>query len=122
MLQVPLVDLKSQYQSIKKPIDKAIQDVIDSTHFIHAAILAKEFDPVFHEQDLTNIEAQNIYVKTVVNGTPVRPFSMNVARDLKLERAQGSPEVSRMVKELSRLKYGRDVEEVEREIEVRAKL
>jgi len=87
-----------------------------------AAILAKEFDPVFHENDLTNIEAQNIYVKTIIKGTPVPPFSMNVARDLKSEKAQGSPEVSRMIKELSRLKYGRDVEEVETEIERRAKL
>lgn len=87
-----------------------------------ASILSKEFEPVFHEQDLTNIEAQNIYVKTIVNSTPVPPFSMNVGRDLKVEKAQGSAEVSRMVKELSRLKYGRDVTEVEEEIESRAKL
>jgi hypothetical protein len=71
---------------------------------------------------LSNVEAQNIYVKTIVKGTPVPPFSMNVWKDLKAERAQGSPEVARMIKELSRLKYGRDVEEVEMEIERRAKL
>jgi len=47
---------------------------------------------------------------------------MNVARDLKAERAQGSPEISRMVKELSRLKYGKDMAEVEEEMERRAKL
>ncbi len=87
-----------------------------------AAILSKEFDPVFHEADLTNVEAQNIYVKTIVNGSPVPAFSMNVGRDLKAEKAGGSKEVSRMVKELSRLKYGRDVAEVEEEIERRAKL
>ena len=87
-----------------------------------ASILSKEFEPIFHEQDLANIEAQNIYVKTIVNGTPVPPFSMNVMKDLKAERAQGSPEVARMIKELSRLKYGTDIEEVEAEIEKRAKL
>ena len=87
-----------------------------------AAILAKEFEGVFGETDLANIPAQNIYVKTVVNGTPVRPFSMNVERDLKAERAQGSPEVSRMVRELSRLKFGRDVAEVSEEIERRSNL
>ncbi len=87
-----------------------------------AAILAKEFEGVFNETDLANVPAQNIYVKTVVNGTPVPPFSMNVARDLKAEKAQGSPEISRMVKELSRLKFGRDVAEVAEEIERRAKL
>ena len=87
-----------------------------------AAILAKEFEGVFGETDLANIPAQNIYVKTVVNGTPVRPFSMNVGRDLKTEKAQGSPEVSRMVRELSRLKFGRDVAEVSEEIERRSNL
>lgn len=87
-----------------------------------AGILAKEFEPVFHEQDLTNIEAQNIYVKTILNGSPVPPFSMNVYKDLHKERAMGSPEVSRMIKELSRLRFGRDVAEVEEEIEVRARL
>jgi hypothetical protein len=87
-----------------------------------AAILAKEFEGVFNETDLANIPAQNIYVKTIVNGTPTRPFSMSVDRDLKAERAQGSPEVSRMVKELSRLKYGRDVAEVTEEIEKRSNL
>ena len=87
-----------------------------------AGILSKEFEPVFHESDLTNVEAQNIYVKTIINGSPVPPFSMNVERDLKKEAAGGSPEVSRMIKELSRLKYGRSIEEVEMEIEKRAKL
>lgn len=87
-----------------------------------AAILAKEYEPVFSETDLTNVPAQNIYVKTIVNGTPVPPFSMNVSRDLKAERAQGSAEVSRMIKELSRLKFGKDETEIEEEIEKRSKL
>ncbi|TRZ49723.1 hypothetical protein D4S03_07830, partial [bacterium] len=87
-----------------------------------AAILAKEYEPVFNEADLTNVPAQVIYTKTIVNSTPVPPFSMNVERDIKAERAQGSPEVSRMIKELSRLKFGRDVAEVEEEIEKRSKL
>jgi hypothetical protein len=87
-----------------------------------AAILAKEYEPIFNENDLTNVPAQVIYTKTIVNSTPVPPFSMNVSRDLKAERAQGSPEISRMVKELSRLKYGRDEAEVEQEIEKRSNL
>ena len=87
-----------------------------------AAILAKEFEPVFSENDLGNVPAQTIYVKTIVGGTPVPPFSMSVARDLKAEKASGSPEVARMVRELSRLKFGRDAGEVEEEIEKRSKL
>lgn len=87
-----------------------------------ASILAKEFEPVFNETDLTNVPAQVVYTKTIVNSTPVPPFSMDVGRDLKAEKAQGSPEVSRMVKELSRLKYGKDENEVEQEIEKRSNL
>jgi len=87
-----------------------------------ASILSKEFEPVFNENDLGNVPAQNIYVKTIVKGTPVPPFSMNVARDLKAQKAAGSPEVARMVRELSRLKFGRDADEVEEEIEKRSKL
>lgn len=87
-----------------------------------ASVLQREFDPVFDEGDLTNIGAQNLYVKTVVKGTPVMPFSMNVWQDLDKIKAQGSAEVARMVKELSRLKYGRDREEVEMEVEKRSHL
>ena len=87
-----------------------------------ANILQHEFTPVFNESDLTNIGAQNIYVKTIVNGSPVPPFSMSVWKDIKQEKAAGSKEVARMVKELSRLKYGADREMVEVEMERRAKL
>lgn len=87
-----------------------------------AQILQQVFNPTFSESDLQNVPAQNIYVKTIVSGTPVPAFSMNVERDLKAERAGGSPKVAQMVKELSRLKYGRDKEEVESELEKRAKL
>jgi len=87
-----------------------------------AAILAKELEPTFSEMDLSNVPARTVYVKTIVNESPVPPFSMNVERDLKAEKAQGSPEVSRMIKELSRLKYGRDESEIEEEIEKRSNL
>ncbi len=87
-----------------------------------AAILGKELEPVFNETDLTNMEAQTMYVKTIVNQSPVPAFSMNVARDLRVERASGSKDVARMIKELSRLQFGRDVHEVEEEIAIRSKL
>ncbi len=87
-----------------------------------AQVLQHEFAPVFNETDLTNMGAQNVYVKTIINGSPVPPFSMNVLKDKKAEEAQGSKKVAEMVRELSRLKYGRDMEEVEMEIEKRAKL
>lgn len=87
-----------------------------------ANIMEQEFQPVFNQSDLTNIPAQTTYVKTIVHGTPVPPFSMDVWRDLKAEKKQGSKKVAEMVKELSRLKYGRDREEVEREIRRRGQM
>ena len=33
-MDVPLVDLKAQYSTIKKDIDRAVHDVLDSTKFI----------------------------------------------------------------------------------------
>lgn len=84
-----------------------------------ANVMAQEFAPVFNESDLTNIPAQTTYVKTIVEGTPVPPFSMDVRRDIAAERKTGSPQVSAMIKELSRLKYGREREIVEAEIERR---
>lgn len=45
-MNVPFVDLKSQYQSIKQHIDKAIQQVIDETAFIggtHVKAFEKSF-------------------------------------------------------------------------------
>jgi hypothetical protein len=87
-----------------------------------AAVMEREYAPIFNESDLTNIPAATMYVKTMVEGTPVPPFSMNVWRDLKVERAGGSKELAQMIKELSRLKYGRDKEVVEAEIERRGQL
>ncbi len=87
-----------------------------------ANIMTHEFAPVFSESDLTNIPAQTAYVKTIVGGTPVPPFSMSTWRDLKAEKATGSKEVAEMVKELSRLKYGKDIRLVEEEISRRGQL
>ena len=87
-----------------------------------ANIMEKEFSPIFNESDLTNIPAQTMYIKTQVAGTPVPPFSMNVWRDLKVERTNGSKELAATIKELSRLKFGKDKEVVEAEIERRGQL
>lgn len=47
-MNVPLVDLKSQYRSIKNEIDTAIQDVIEETAFIGGRPV-KEFEKAFAE-------------------------------------------------------------------------
>ena len=40
-MNIPFVDLKAQYQSIKKEIDEAIQNVIDETAFIKGKYVQK---------------------------------------------------------------------------------
>ena len=47
-MNIPFVDLKAQYQSIKKEIDKAIQNVIDETAFINGKYV-KKFEEEYAE-------------------------------------------------------------------------
>ncbi|MBI2103618.1 type IV secretion system DNA-binding domain-containing protein [Candidatus Woesebacteria bacterium] len=87
-----------------------------------ANYLAHEFTPVFGEDDLLNIERYHAYIKTIVNNEPVPPFSVDLTKDIKAEEAKRNPRVAEIIKEMSRLKYGRDVRLVEAEITRRAKL
>jgi len=45
-MKIPFVDLKAQYQSIKKEMDNAIQEVIENTAFIGGAAV-KAFEANF---------------------------------------------------------------------------
>jgi len=85
-----------------------------------AQVLSREFAPIFSEEDLLNIERFHIYMKTIVRNEPVPPFSVDLTRDLsKVYRNQ---RVAEIIKEMSRLKYGRDRALVEAEIARRARL
>jgi len=87
-----------------------------------ANYLQREFQPVFNEDDLLNIERFHTYVKTIVQNEPVPAFSMDVTKDLEQMKKQSNPQVSQMIKELSRLKFGVDREIIEAEITQRARL
>ncbi|QQG43007.1 MAG: type IV secretion system DNA-binding domain-containing protein [Candidatus Daviesbacteria bacterium] len=87
-----------------------------------ANYLQHEFSPTFSENDLVNVEIFNAYIKTIVNGEPVVPFSINTKPDFDRLKQLSNPQVAAAIKELSRLKYGRDVTGVEAEIVIRAKL
>jgi hypothetical protein len=69
------------------------------------------FDPVFSKQDLLNIDNFNAHVKLLIHGKTSNPFAMQTIKE-----SQGSHELFRTITELSRLKYGRDRNEVEEEI------
>lgn len=87
-----------------------------------AQYLAHEFTPVFNEDDLLNIEKYHVYMKTIVRNEPVPPFSMSIAKDMNEWKAMRNPKVAEIIKEMSKLKYGRDARLVETEINRRAKL
>lgn len=87
-----------------------------------ANYLQHEYQPTFNETDLINIDKFNAYVKTIVQNEPVKPFSIDLTKDMKKITAQRNPQVAKAVIQLSRLKYGRSRELVEAEISQRAKL
>jgi len=87
-----------------------------------ASYLQREFQPTFSESDLINVERFHAYVKTIVDGEPVNPFSVDMTKDIKALRAQANNKIAQAVIQLSRLKYGRPKELVEAEITQRARL
>jgi hypothetical protein len=76
-----------------------------------AEFLVKQFAPVFDEQDLINIDNTKAYAKLLIKGETSKPFNIQT-----IKAGFGSAETIAQLKELSRLKYGRPREEVEREI------
>jgi len=83
-----------------------------------AAYLQNEFNPVFNQNDLINLENYNIYTKMLVDGEYPAPFSAKVPYDP--EKFPVNKEVADVVKELSRLRYGRDKGLIEKEIDRRS--
>lgn len=87
-----------------------------------ANYLQHEFTPTFGEDDLLNVERFHAYVKTIVNNEPVPPFSMDTTKDMNKIKEAENPRVAEIIKEMSRLKYGRDEKLVEAEITRRSNL
>lgn len=87
-----------------------------------ANYLQHEFQPVFTEADLINVDRFNAYIKTVVGGEPIPPFSIDLTRNISEEKKLINPRVAELIRELSRLKYGRDADAVEADIGERARL
>ncbi len=87
-----------------------------------ANYLQHEYQPTFNETDLINIEKYNAYIKTTVHNEPVKPFSIDLTKDMKKVTAERNSQIGKAIVELSRLKYGRSKELVEAEIAQRARL
>jgi hypothetical protein len=83
-----------------------------------AEFLSKEYEPIFNEQDLVNLENRFSYVKMLANGEVQPPFSMQTI----MSSVKPDPQIYEAIKKLSRLKYGRDIHDVEDEIKSRGLL
>jgi type IV secretory pathway TraG/TraD family ATPase VirD4 len=82
-----------------------------------AETMAKEFAPVFGEYDLLNVEKFTAYIKLLIDNTASKPFNMQT-----LPPTKGDSEMGQAIKQLARLKYGRDKSIVEAEITERTAL
>lgn len=86
-----------------------------------AQYLEHHFGPTFMAKDIMNLTIGNAYTKLLINGQPSTPFSM-YSDYPSWKAVPRNEELSSMVRELSRLRYGRDREVVEAEIKIRAQL
>ncbi|QQG44330.1 MAG: type IV secretion system DNA-binding domain-containing protein [Candidatus Roizmanbacteria bacterium] len=87
-----------------------------------ASYLQREFQPVFNEADLINVERFHAYMKTNVKNDPVPPFSVDMTKDIAKIKAEENSKIAQAVIQLSRLKHGRPRELIEAEITQRARL
>jgi hypothetical protein len=80
-----------------------------------AEYMAKEFAPVLSEQDVIGVPNYHCYVKLNIKGTTSRPFSMGTIWD----ESKRNDKRAALIKEYSRMKYGRKKIFVDQEIEDR---
>ncbi len=83
-----------------------------------AEYLETQFEPTFTKHDLSNLRVGNAYIKLLVKGQPTPPFSLFVDWD-DLTSVKMDPQLAEEIKELSRLRYGTPIEEVEEFIKSR---
>ncbi|MBL7141845.1 type IV secretion system DNA-binding domain-containing protein [Patescibacteria group bacterium] len=87
-----------------------------------AEVLTKEFEPVFNEYDFLNMSKYNAFVKLLVDNANPPGFNMaTVGFDQVPGVLPANPEIGRIIKELSRLRYGKSRSSIEAEIQARAK-
>ena len=76
-----------------------------------AEFLEKQFAPTFTQQDLENIPNRSAVLAMLVNGTPVRPFTIRTDELPAFDYSRVDP-----LKQLSYMTYGKPREEVETEV------
>jgi len=91
-----------------------------------AQFLESQFEPHINKNDLLNQPNLHYYVKMISKGKYPPPFSMDPSFGKKFPESgfdiPANPEISELIKQLSRVRYGRDVEVVQADIAARAEL
>ncbi len=82
-----------------------------------AEFLEKQFEPVFEVNDLVNVDNYNCFVKLLINNELSKPFNIKT-----YPPTTGDKKIAGSLKELSRLRYGRDAKLVNQEILKRTEL
>ncbi|MFA5029309.1 MAG: type IV secretion system DNA-binding domain-containing protein [Patescibacteria group bacterium] len=85
-------------------------------------VMAKQLAPQVNEFDVMNIEKYHAYVRLLIDNTASETFNMLAYPPDKVAASSADPEIVKPLKELSRLKYGRDRNLVIREIIERSKI
>lgn len=80
-----------------------------------AEFLEKQLAPIFTANDLVSVDNHRGFARVLINGELSKPFSIETNVPTK-----GDQQAANYLKELSRLKYGRDASIVNREIMQRA--
>jgi hypothetical protein len=107
---------------LKEEISKAVFGNVGSVFSFRvgaedAEFIQKQFEPVFSVNDLVNVDNYNCFARILINNQLTKPFNMATYPPSK-----GSPEIASAIKELSRLKYGRDAATANAEIMERTKI
>jgi hypothetical protein len=82
-----------------------------------AEFLEKQFAPVFTAQDILNVDNYQAFARLLMNNELTKPFNLKT-----YPPTSGDQEVANALKELSRLRYGRDARIVNQEIMSRIEL
>jgi hypothetical protein len=80
-----------------------------------AEYMAKEYAPVLTEQDVIGIANYKAYIKLNINNSTSRPFSLETIYDMSKQNRK----IGDIIRQYSRMKYGRKREFVDQEISAR---
>ncbi len=107
---------------LKEDISKAVFGNVGSMMAFRVGsedgeFLEKQFTPTFTAKDLVNVDNRQGFARLLINDILTKPFNMATYAP-----TPGSQEIANALKELSRLKYGRDRDIVNNEIMKRTRV